>query len=542
MRIDRLNETSLLVTLSGQIGPEARAKVRAFSRALREVTGRDLELVPAFTSVGVLDVSEAEVDAALRAMRGDPEGAVRTVEIPVCYDGPLAPDLADVARHTGLSEEAVIGRHTAGNYLVDALGFAPGFPFLSGLDPALATPRRATPRTRIEAGAVGIGGAQTGVYPSPSPGGWNLIGRTPRRLFRPEIQDAPTLLEAGDAVRFVRISEDDFTRLAAAETTPAEPVSERHDRGILVRQPGLLTTVQAAPRRGLRHLGVAGGGPMDSLSAGIAHLLAGPDAFELECTLAGPELEFEAETLVALCGADFRTTLDGAAFPLWRPVVIPRGSILRVGHARRGCRAYLSIAGLGGIDFSLGSHGTDLRSGVGGFHGRALRAGDRLPLSPRSGVPARRSAWSVGHDLRPIHAAVTTLRLLPGEHRERFPADLSGLDFRVSSRSDRMGVRLCGAELPRTSQDELISAAVLPGTVQVPPDGHPLILGADAQTIGGYPKLGHVIRADLPLVGQLRPDDRVAFEFVSLAEAMAAGAARDRELALLQTGLHLRGN
>ncbi|HET9506051.1 MAG TPA: 5-oxoprolinase subunit PxpB [Hymenobacter sp.] len=139
--------------------------------------------------------------------------AVQTIEIPVCYGGDLGPDLGAVARHTGFALAEVIARHAAPTYRVHMLGFAPGFPYLGGLDARLATPRRATPRALVPAGAVGIAGAQTGIYSLPTPGGWQLIGRTPLRLFDPAA-DPPTLLRAGQQLRFVPIGAAEFQHLS----------------------------------------------------------------------------------------------------------------------------------------------------------------------------------------------------------------------------------------------------------------------------------------------------------------------------------------
>jgi len=135
------------------------------------------------------------------------------IEIPVCYDQKFAPDLDEVANHVGVSVDRVIEWHSAGNYRVNCLGFTPGFPFLSGLPPELATPRRPVPRKHVPAGSVGIGGNQTGIYPTTSPGGWNIIGRTPVRLFNPE-KNPPVLLCPGDYVRFRSIARDEFESLA----------------------------------------------------------------------------------------------------------------------------------------------------------------------------------------------------------------------------------------------------------------------------------------------------------------------------------------
>ena len=148
-----------------------------------------------------LDVLMADVRAAWPKLAASAiEG--RLVEIPVAYGGEHGPDLADVAAHTGLTPDEVVRRHAGGDYIVYLLGFLPGFAFMGGLPPALATPRRAEPRTAVPARSVGIGGEQTGIYPLVSPGGWNLIGRTPLALFDPTA-DSPTLLRPGDRVRFV---------------------------------------------------------------------------------------------------------------------------------------------------------------------------------------------------------------------------------------------------------------------------------------------------------------------------------------------------
>ncbi|MFY0545402.1 5-oxoprolinase subunit PxpB [Brevibacillus sp. H7] len=133
----------------------------------------------------------------------------RIVEIPVCYGKEMGPDLGDVARHHGISEEEVISIHAGGEYLVYMIGFAPGFPYIGGMSPKIATPRRTSPRLKIPAGSVGIAGQQTGIYPMETPGGWQIIGRTPLKLFLPQ-QDPPSLLRAGDQVRFVPITLEEY--------------------------------------------------------------------------------------------------------------------------------------------------------------------------------------------------------------------------------------------------------------------------------------------------------------------------------------------
>lgn len=221
-----LGDRAITVQFGDQIDEDTHAKVRAFSTCLeRNPFAGFVEQVPAFTTVTVYydpwvlsekglhnpytRVTE-ELKRILKLTREkDKTAKPRLVEIPVCYNGAFGPDLEYVARHTKLTPQEVIASHTRGKYLVYMIGFAPGFPYLGGMPKKLATPRKQNPRPHIPAGTVGIAGGQTGVYPIETPGGWQLIGRTPLRLFDPE-RNPPSLLHAGDVVRFVSISEKEY--------------------------------------------------------------------------------------------------------------------------------------------------------------------------------------------------------------------------------------------------------------------------------------------------------------------------------------------
>lgn len=213
----------VLAVLGSRISEENGARVAALEQAVRRAHIAGVtETVPAFASLLVrydpLCADYDGVSAALRTLAGEltAEGAQagRTVDVPVCYGGTYGEDLPAVARHAGLSEEEVIRLHSGRTYRIYMLGFLPGFPYLGGLDERLFTPRLPSPRTRIPAGSVGIGGEQTGIYPMESPGGWQLIGRTPLCLFAPG-RDLP--YAAGDSIRFVPIDAREFERLAARE-------------------------------------------------------------------------------------------------------------------------------------------------------------------------------------------------------------------------------------------------------------------------------------------------------------------------------------
>jgi inhibitor of KinA len=229
VRVAPSGDRAVVIRLGDRIGDEVFARVRAAVGRLDGAHPAVLDVVPGYTTVTV----HYEPAAVRRAPGELPHAAIvrtiehelrnlesatlpeaRDIEIPVCYDGEFAPDLDEVARHAGLTPEQVIALHTGATCVVQMIGFTPGFPYLAGLDPRLATPRRAEPRTRVPAGSVGIGGEQTGVYPLATPGGWNIIGRTPLSLFDPRREPA-ALLRVGDRVRFVAIARERFDAMVA---------------------------------------------------------------------------------------------------------------------------------------------------------------------------------------------------------------------------------------------------------------------------------------------------------------------------------------
>ena len=325
-----------------------------------------------------------------------------------------------------------------------------------------------------------------------------------------------------------------------------------------VLSPGLLSSVQDLGRPGWRRLGVCAGGAADRDALRVGNWLVGnaDEAAGLEVTLTGPTLRVRQRTLIALTGGDVDAHCQGQSLPMWRPIALEAGSEVRIARVLRGARAYLAVAGGIDVPLVLGSRSTDLSSGFGGWQGRALRAGDKLPVF-RAGAAVQRlverlldgqsawraAPWWVG-PVEDLSGAVAMLHLLPG-------ADLAALDPRVlralrdgvwtvSPDSDRMGLRFDGPPVPRTPRHEQISAAVLPGTVQLPPDGLPIVLGVDAQTVGGYPRVGQVIRADLGRAMQLRPGERVRPVLITAAAANAAWLARQRNLSRMGQALTAR--
>lgn len=303
---------------------------------------------------------------------------------------------------------------------------------------------------------------------------------------------------------------------------------------VCVIKPGMLTTVQDSGRWGFQSCGVPVAGPMDPVSHRLANALVGNDrdAATLEVTLLGPELEFDDERLVAVAGAEFALTVDGRATPSNAPFIVAAGSHLRFGARGRGARAYVAIAGGVAVPKTLGSRATHLISCMGGVGGRALTAGDRLPL----GDPAHLPRMVLGPQVATVelpdrHARI---RVLPGPQVDYFAANaldvLQSAPYTIAQNSDRMGFRLNGPALTHARGADIISDATPLGVLQVPGSGQPIVLMADRQTTGGYPKIATVIAADIAVAGQLAPADTIAFVVCTPAEAMAALIAQERAL------------
>lgn len=302
---------------------------------------------------------------------------------------------------------------------------------------------------------------------------------------------------------------------------------------IRVESPGLLTTVQDDGREGRRHLGVGQAGALDAWSHAVANVLVGnlPGAAALEVTLAGPRLRFEQAARIALCG-DIDARVDAIPVPAWRPMAVPGGATLSLGACRHGARAYLAVAGGIRVPDVLGSASTDLRGGFGGLAGRALAKGDVLHVQDDERTDALRIArWWIDPSPGIVFDASTVVRVLPGCDAVSPEHGLFVHEWRVAAASDRQGLRLEGPAMRPADPRERISEPVSPGTVQLPPHGQPIVLLADAQTHGGYPRIGHAIRADWPRLAQLRPGDALRFTPCTRDDALRAWRAQRHRLA-----------
>ncbi|HEV7208571.1 MAG TPA: 5-oxoprolinase/urea amidolyase family protein [Mycobacteriales bacterium] len=470
------------------------------------------------------------------------------VEVPVIYDGA---DLAEVARIWQMTERQVVARHTGTEFTVAFCGFAPGFPYLVGLGGQM--PRRATARPTVPAGSVGLAGSFCGIYPSASPGGWQLLGRTDACLFDPD-RTPPALLPPGTRVRFVEVAPGSPPLGPAARAARAEPgqpsaaspsaVGAGPDRdlspsgwALLVVRPGALTTVQDAGRVGLAHLGVPRAGPLDSGAAKAANRLVGnlEDAAVLETTLTGAALRAApvscstppaaGRILIAVTGAEAAASVAGRPVPRGVPVQVGAGELLDIGPARRGVRSYLAVAGGIAVAPVLGSRSRDTLAGIGPA---PLTVGARLPVGdlPKSAAalqdaaatppaPHLQAGAAPPAAGTPAPSGPVRLRLTPGPHEEWFgPEGLACLlsaPYALSPHSNRIGARLSGMPVPRRRAEELESEGMVLGAVQVPPDGQPVVLLADHPTTGGYPVIGVVDPRDLDGLAQVRPGAAVQF-------------------------------
>jgi KipI family sensor histidine kinase inhibitor len=442
------------------------------------------------------------------------EASRRTLVIPTFYqaDPETGPDLADLARNAGLSTAEFARRHAAGDYRVAFLGFAPGFPYLTGLAGELHAERLATPRLRVPAGSVGIGGAYTGIYPEAAPGGWRLIGRAPIRLFDAR-RDPPALLLPGDGVRFEPIDRTEFERRSSIlEESPTVRFPPASGKALFrVVSPGALTSVQGEPRYGWAIYGVPPGGAMDVEALSCGNRLLGNPSFvsALEMTLVGPELEVLSDAVIGFWGGSLEAMLNQRRINSGTAFGVRAGDRLQVGPVRGAARAYLCVAG-------------GLAQDERPEPPRRLVAGDTVL---RSVGPERRGDRSFAAAPAPA-GSETPVRVLSGPQRERFEREglttFLGSPYRVSASSDRRGIRLEGPPIANRESPDIAPEGTPLGGIQVPRDGQPIILGPDRPVTGGYAKIATVIGADFSRVARALPGTVVRFEQVTLAEALAA--------------------
>ncbi|MEP6587903.1 MAG: 5-oxoprolinase subunit PxpB [Polaromonas sp.] len=454
----------------------------------------------------VREISQRDVSAC--AQRGG-----TLIEIPVHYTGE---DLADVAQLLGITPEELIRRHTGSEYTVAFTGFAPGFAYLSGGHPRFNVPRRSTPRTRIPAGAVGLAGTFSGVYPQASPGGWQIIGVTPTAMWD-LARDVPALLQPGYRVKFVDAatlsiaSHEVLTVAIGKKHTESAPPQALDGAALEIQSPGLQTLFQDLGRHGQAGQGVSASGAMDQAALKAANRLVGnaSNSACLETTSGGLRLCSRGDTVVAVTGADAPLTITSADGHHWQaaryqPLALAEGDTLSIGQPQAGLRTYLAVRGGFAVAPVLGSCSTDTLAQVGP---KPLAAGDVLAIRPLPHGAAVGLPEEPPTDL-PTAQDVVTLDVVLGPRTDWFtPESLERLRsqlWQVTPQSNRIGLRLAGeVALERTVPDELPSEGTSWGAIQVPPSGQPVLFLADHPLTGGYPVIGCVATYHLNRAGQI---------------------------------------
>jgi len=543
MRFLPAGDGALLVELDGL------ARTLALYRALRAAPVDGVhELVPAARTllvhyrparIGAAALAAAlrERAAALAAHAGDDAAPRRTVEIPVRYDGE---DLAELAGWMGLSPREVVERHTGQPWQAAFAGFAPGFVYLAGGHASFTqVPRRKTPRTRVPAGSVALAGDFSAVYPSASPGGWQLIGTTECAMW--DLRRAePALVQPGFLVRFVEAGrigvpvalplppeedegEGPFPQESASNQPPA--LAGKAPAAIEIMNTGLQTLVQDQGRHGLAGLGISASGALDLAAMRQANRLVGNpvDAPVLEHLLGGLRLRAAGRVTLAVAGAEAPLTLaaaDGRTWPLpgHAAIALDEGDVLTVGAPVAGVRCYVAARGGWQVAPVLGSRSTDTLAQVGP---PALHAGQRLAVG---GIPAQALGACLPPEAPrpglPRPGDEVVLDVLLGPRTDWFTpgavALLQGQGWRVTPQSNRVGMRLHGAQpLARSRHDELPSEGTAVGAIQVPASGQPVLFLADHPLTGGYPVIAVVASHHLGLAAQIPVGCSVRFRVIA---------------------------
>ncbi|MDE3085152.1 MAG: carboxyltransferase domain-containing protein [Acidobacteriota bacterium] len=474
------------------------------------------------------DLARRVLSGAARARPGG-AGAVggeAPFEIPVWFDGP---DLEEVAAGLGRSPAWVVDELCASALRVAFLGFSPGFAYLGGLSPVLAgLGRRHRPRPEVPPGSVALAGGFAAVYPQATPGGWQLVGRTGASLFDPH-RPPHAVLSPGRAVRIVRARDE-----PAPPPAPPRPVL-RVGRGpsLVVEAAGACTLVEDGGRRGVAGLGVPRAGAFDAVALALANRLVGNGGGEavLEVTGRGPALRAGGGPVqLAVVGDPGRpgavdVRVDGRPVPEATVVSVGPGQAVEVPSAGVALRAVVAVGGGLEVPALFGSKSADLLSGLGQG---PLRAGDELAVGQAGRPRGRiRFAGEAGGD-------VVRLRVVAGP--EAGPLGVPAGEWTVAPESNRVGVRLTGGVAPAGGITDVVSRGMVAGAVQAPPGGELVVLGPDHATVGGYPVVAVVARADLHRLAHLAPGRRVCFEPVELAEARRALGALDDAVASAVSG------
>ncbi|RXK62181.1 5-oxoprolinase subunit PxpB [Lacibacter luteus] len=554
--IQHVNEYSILLSFGNSIDVLIHRKLMHAKQCIEQHPFPGfIETVPAYNTLAVyynpVEIVKtaatiaASVEQTVKAVIADAANTAaatttRQIEIPVCYDEAFAPDLKETASTLQLSTQELIQIHCSKTYHVYMLGFTPGFPYMGKVDERIFTKRKQQPRLAVKPGSVAIAGEQTGIYPFATPGGWNIIGRTPLQLFDAN-RTNPFLLKAGDEITFKAITKDAFENYFPSDilvgrdsinsiTHPSKTFDDKNQI-IQIEQCGFLTTLQDTGRTGYLQYGVSKGGVMDKDAAQLANVLIGNDEDEtvLELTQSPHRFLFTADAVIAFTGGGLQPETEQQLLPLHQPLFIAAGTVVICKQQLPGFRLYMAVAGGFAADAFLQSHSTDLLTKAGGYNGRPLKKADALyqknKLSKLQQQLLQVLKAGAFFTLFQQAASYTSnaIGVLQGAEwnylTEESATNFTQQSFAVTQQSNRMGYRLKANTLHTKQTCEIISSPVTQGTVQLTASGEIIVLMADAQTVGGYPRIAQVCAADLSLLAQKKPGDTIQFQIVSLQEA-----------------------
>lgn len=445
------------------------------------------------------------------------------IQIPVCYDEEFGYDLMELADEKGVSKRQIIHWHLQEIYQVYMLGFTPGFAYMGEVNSKLATPRKKNPRTKVSAGSVGIAVNQTGIYPLDTPGGWQIIGRTPLTLFDLRKKN-PFLLKAGDRVKFYEISREEFDKIQSNDYSYKNNIDLESPIGdVKVLKQGIFSTLQDKGRMGFQSFGVPISGAMDWRAYQYANYLVGNSsgAAVIECTMGSLSLLFQSEAEIALTGGG-TSTLNGNAIEFYTSIPCDKNAILEIKYASNGLRTYLAVAGAWKGNLLMNSQSVYTKANV----GSPLKNKQTLFFAHQAVKKRKIKALPSEYLNQYAHQKI---RIIAGQELHWLkPQSLQKLyeqPFTLTHQCDRMGYKLQGEALEVYQERDLLSTAVSKGAVQCTPNGQLIILMNDAQTIGGYPRVGQVAYVDLPILAQLKPNDKIHFEAIAYeyAEALYLG-------------------
>lgn len=440
----------------------------------------------------------------------------RTVEIDVLYNGE---DIDEAADLLGMTRNNLIDWHTSTEWTAAFGGFAPGFTYCAPTNPAhtKSVPRRANPRTAVPAGAVGIAGEFSAVYPRVSPGGWQLLGTTNTPMWDSNAEP-PALVQPGDRVRYRAV--DSLPELAGDGASAKRPPARLPRLKLL--DPGMQTLFQDLGRPGKGDLGVTPSGAADQASARTANIAVGnPRGATVLENIGGMKLQALTDTVICVTGAESDTRLGNYPLQLARPILLTAGQELTIGPATNGMRAYLAVRGGIIANTELGSSATDVLSGLGPD---PLEAGDIIGTMPRSEAITDTQLANPLRVEKNAGRTIGTLRCVLGPRDDWFSTPDNDeqiqrflqTEWTVSPASNRVGLRLESEHttLERVTDGELPSEGMVAGSVQVPPNGKPVIFMRDHAVTGGYPVIATVLEEDIDIAAQLPPGALVRFELV----------------------------